>query len=275
MRTVFAFAAVTMAVAGPVWAQSAASITGPRTLTPAHVMCTDLPVVAPSTSTLFIKGGHNTDGHNSLRKGEVAVLNRTAGDGLQAGQRYFVRRLHGGPSRGMPLLGVGFGMVRTAGWLTVIGMDEFNALATIDFSCDSIEAGDYLEPYVEVVLPTSADPAIPTIDEMPGLPATGFLLSAPHKGAPMFDDRANVLFGTDTRTTFGDGDTLSIDRGTVHGVKLGARFSIYRGKQYGLPLIYVADAVVMEQGELTSKVVLVRVKDVVEAGDVVVARRTP
>lgn len=251
MRTVFAFAAFTLAAAGPVWAQSTSMITGPRTLTPGHVACTDLPVVTRPAPTRFIKGGHNTDGHQSLYRGQIAVLTRTADDGLQVGQRFFVRRLQGGPSREFPRPGEGFGMVHTAGWLTVTGMDQFNALAMVDYACDSIELGDYLEPYVEVVLPTSADPA----------------------GAPMFDDRANVLFGTDTRTTFGDGDTLSIDRGTVHGVKLGARFQIYRGKQYGLPLVYVADAVVMEQGELTSKVVLVRVKDVVEAGDVVVARR--
>ena len=275
MRTVFAFAAFTLAAASPVWAQSPTMVTGPRTLTPGHVACTDLPVVTRPAPTRFIKGGHNTDGHQSLYRGQIAVLTRTADDGLQVGQRFFVRRLQGGPSREFPRPGEGFGMVHTAGWLTVTGMDEYNALARVDYACDSIELGDYLEPYVEVVLPTSADPAIPTIDEMPGLPATGFHLPAPLKGAPMFDDRANVLFGTDTRTTFGDGDTLSIDRGTVHGVKLGARFQIYRGKQYGLPLVYVADAVVMEQGELTSKVVLVRVKDVVAAGDVVVARRTP
>ena len=252
MRTVIAFAACTLA-AGPVLAQSPVTLTGPRTLRPAHVMCTDLPVATRPASTLFVKGGHNTDGHTSLTKGEIAVLNRRAGDGLQAGQHYFVRRLHVGPERGMPHAGEGFGMVRTAGWLTVMGMDEFNALAMIDFSCDSIEAGDYLEPFSELTLPASAEAL----------------------GAPMFDDRANILFGTDTRTTFGDGDTLNIDRGTVHGVAPGARFAIYRNVQYGLPMVYVADAVVLEQGELTSKVVLIRVKDVVQQGDVVVRRRNP
>ena len=253
MRTVIAFAACTLAAASTGWAQPPLMVTGPRTLTPAHVMCTDLPVVTQPASTLFIKGGHNTDGHTSLRKGEVAVLNRTAGDGLQAGQHYFVRRLHLGPTRGLPREGEGFDMVRTAGWLTVIAMDELNALATIDFSCDSIEAGDYLEPFSEVMLPTSADPL----------------------GAPMFDERANILLGTDTRSTFGDGDTVNIDRGTVHGVAQGARFAIYRNIQYGLPMVYVGDAVVMEQGELTSKVVLVRVRDVVRQGDVAVPRRNP
>jgi hypothetical protein len=253
MRTVFALAAFTLAAAGPVWAQSHPLVTGPRTLTPAHVACTDLPAATRPAPTRFIKGGHNTDGHQSLVKGEVAVLTRSADDGLQVGQRFFVRRVQGGPSREFPREGEGWGMVHTAGWVTVTGMDEYNALASVDYTCDSIETGDYLEPYVEVVLPTSADPA----------------------GAPIYDDRASILFGTDTRTTFGDGDTLSIDRGTVHGVKLGARFMIFRNIQYGLPLVWVGDAVVMEQGELTSKVVLVLVKDVVQRGDVVVPRRVP
>ena len=252
MRTVLAFAACTLAAAGPLWAQSV-SITGPRTLTPAQLMCTDLPVVTRTASPLFVKGGHNTDGHTSLRKGEVAVLNRTFDDGLRVGQSYFVRRLHTGPTRELPRIGEGFGMVRTAGWLTVTAIDEVNALALIDFSCDSIEAGDYLEPFVETVLPTSADPL----------------------GAPIFGDYANILFGTDTRTTFGDGDTLNIDRGTVHGVIPGARFAIFRNVVQGLPLVYVGDVVVMEQGELTSKVVVVRVTDVVQQGDVVVRRRNP
>jgi hypothetical protein len=132
-------------------------------------------------------------------------------------------------------------------------MDDVNALAMVDFSCDSIEAGDFLEPFSDLTLPTSAEAL----------------------GAPMFDDRANILFGTDTTTSFGDGDTLNIDRGTVHGVAPGARFAIYRNVQWGLPLVYVGDAVVLEQGELTSKVVLVTVKDVVQQGDVAVRRRNP
>jgi hypothetical protein len=252
MRTVIIFAA-TLWAAGPVWAQTPLTISGRRTLPAAHVMCTDLPVFAKPAPTLFIKGGHNTDGHNSMYKGEIAVLNRTAGDGLQVGQHFFVRRLQIGTTRGFPADEKNYGMVRTAGWVTVTAMDEVNALATIDFSCDSIETGDYLEPFSELAFPTAVDPMDP----------------------PNFADRANILFGTDTRITFGDGDTVNIDRGTVHGVAPGARFAIYRNIQFGLPMVYVGDAVVLEQGELTSKVVLVRIKDVVQQGDVVVPRRTP
>lgn len=252
MRTVIVLAA-TLWAAAPAWAQSSLMVTGPRTLNSAHVMCTDLPAATKPAPTMIVKGGHNTDGHQTMYKGEIAILSRTADDGLQVGQHFFVRRLHAGPARGWPRTGEGFGMVRTAGWVTVTAMDETNALATIDFSCDSIEQGDYLEPFSALELPTSADAM----------------------GAPNFEERANILFGTDTTTSFGDGDTLNIDRGTVHGVAPGARFAIYRNIQNGLPLVYVGDAVVLEQGELTSKVVLVRVKDVVQAGDVVVPRRNP
>lgn len=250
MRSVAVFAAFTLVAAGPLWAQSPAHITGPRTLVPAHVSCTDLPTATLPAPMLFITGGHNPDGHQNLVRGEVAVINRAPGDGLQVGQRYVTRRLHGGPKR-FPREGEGFGQLRISGWLTVTAMDEVNALAMIDFSCDVIQPGDYLEPYVELVLPTAADPM----------------------GEPNFAERANILFGTDRRQSFGDGDTFSIDWGTVHGVAPGARFAIYRNVEDGLPLVYVGDVVVMEQGELTSKVVLVRVRDAVRSGDMAIRRR--
>jgi hypothetical protein len=249
MRSVIALAVYTLAAASPLWAQTA-SVTGPRTLLPAHVSCTDLPTATIPIPTIYIKGGHNTDGHARSTKGEVVVLNRAPDDGLKVGQRYSTRRLQGGPSR-FPPKGEGFGSLRISGWVTVTAVDDLNALAVIDFACDGIEPGDYLEPFVDLVLPTAAEPM----------------------GEPNFADRANILFGADQRWNFGDGDTFSIDRGTVHGVAAGARFAIYRDRKDGLPLVYVGDAVVMEQGELTSKVVLVRVKDLIQVGDVVVPRR--
>jgi hypothetical protein len=111
------------------------------------------------------------------------------------GQRYIAQRLRTDPKR-FPRPGEGYGDLRVSGWVTIRAIDEFNALAQIDAACDSIEIGDLLEPYVESQLPTSA--------------------TAPHY--PDFSDRANVLFGTDNRVLFGDGDVFSIDRGTAQGV---------------------------------------------------------
>ncbi len=252
MRSVTAFTACTLMAASSVWAQSPNPVTGPRTLLPAHVSCTDLPAVTPPVPTIFIKGGHNVDGHQSFTRGEVVVLNRAPSDGLAVGQRYASRRLQGGPSR-FPRQGEGFGKVRTSGWLTVTAVDDLNALATIDFACDGIESGDYLEPHVDLVLPTVADPM----------------------GVPQFAERAGILFGADRRETFGDGDTFSIDRGLAHGVAVGARFAIYRDRKDGLPLVHVGEAVLMAPGDLTSKVVLVSVRDVIQAGDVAIPRRMP
>jgi hypothetical protein len=103
----------------------------------------------------------------------------------------------------------GYGSVRTAGWLTVTAVDESSALAKIDFSCDSIEPGDYLETFAEPAMPErTADMA-----------------------EPKFSDRARVLFGTDRRNNLGDGDLFSIDRGREQGIATGDRFAIYRDRR--------------------------------------------
>jgi len=94
--------------------------------------------------------------------------------------------------------------LRVTGWITVRAIDENNALASIDAVCDTVEVGDFLEPTVDIELPTAAFPLM----------------------YPDFNDRANVIFGADNRVLFGDGDVFSIDRGTAQGVFfMGAHLS--------------------------------------------------
>ncbi len=57
-------------------------------------------------------------------------------------------------------------------------------MGKIDFTCDTIEPGDYLETFAE-----------------PGLPER-----TADMAEPKFSDRARVLFGTDRRANLGDGD---------------------------------------------------------------------
>lgn len=224
-------------------------------MTPATVACTDLPILTAPVPRLVIKGSRVTDGRTLLaRGGEVAIF-RTADDGLAPGQRYVVRRLQN-TVKDFSLVSdnLTYGAVRTAGFVTVTAVDEHNALAIIDYACDVIQPGDYLEVYTEPTLPTVASPIV----------------------RPDWSDRASILQGTDTRTVFGDGDTFSITRGTVNGVVAGARYAIYRDLRDGImPLIYLGDAVVMEVGETTSKVVLVTMTDVVTLSDVAIPRRQP
>ena len=247
MRSQLALTAVVLLITPTAWAQTPAPTLGPRTLVPVFVACADLPITAlPSPAPLVISG-HNTDGHQDMAPGDFVILE---GTGFTIGQRYVARRLRGGMTS-MEQRPDGIGAVQTTGWLTVTAKDEGTALARVDFACTSIEPGDFVEAYSELPLPAAAS----------------------GQGAPDFSDRGTVLFGTDHRESFGDGDIFSIDRGTAHGLSKGARMAIFRDPRNGLPLVYLGDAVVVDPAEKTSKVVLVLAKDAVAAGDVAVKRK--
>jgi hypothetical protein len=267
MRIRVIVAAVVTLSAAPVYAQI--DVTGPRTLTPEMVTCTDLPITTKPVPRLIVAGPHRTDGRTAMNDGLI-VINRTADDGLAIGQRYIAQRLITDPKR-FPRPGEGYGDLRVTGWVTVRAIDENNALASIDAVCDTVEIGDFLEPAVDVTLPTSAFPTL----------------------YPDFNDRANIIFGADNRVLFGDGDVFSIDRGTEQGVQTGHRYAIYRDFQppsghktsmlgsmkYGgdvqhvLPLVYMGDVVVLTVLEKTSKVVVIKAVDGIQVGDIVVPRR--
>jgi len=231
-------------------AQAPPQVLGSRTLTPWMVACTDLPVTVKPEPRLTIKGVHSIDTMWMAGNGQEVMIGRLPGDGLAPGQRWAVRRLQGDPKT-FPREGEGFGAVRTAGWITITAVNEWNARATVDLACDAITTGDYLDVYTEPTLPTTAAEVL----------------------LPDFDDRANVLPGTDGKAMFADGDTLSINRGTAHGVILGARYAFYRDRRDGMPLFRLGDAVVVELGELTSKVIVVETNDAITLADVAIPRR--
>ncbi len=243
--------AAVIATALPAAAQSQRDVSGPWTLTPTVVLCTDLPVPAKPSPRLTITGLHLPDPRTALAKGTV-VIKRTADDGLKIGQRYVASRLHTDP-RQFPKPGEGFGNVRVTGIVEIKALDEVNALADVTMACDAIAIGDALEPFTDTTLPRDAAAMDP----------------------PDFSDRARVLFGNDNRVAFGFGDVMNIDRGTLHGVAPGARYAIYRDKQNGLPLVYIGEVVVMTTAELTSKVSVTKANDSINEGDVAVPRRKP
>jgi hypothetical protein len=251
MRTRILCAAALVLSVTPVLAQSPKDVTGPRKLMPWMVMCTDLPVAAKPTPHMFIASPVGTDGRFAAASGMV-VIKRTPDDGLAVGNRYIAQRVHG-DIKSFPRPGEGYGELRITGIVAIRALDEVNAIAEVEFACDSVESGDFLEPYVETVLPTDATPMIP----------------------PDFSDRASLLFGQDNRVSFGDGDIASIDRGTVHGVVPGARYAIYRDLHNSMPLVHIGEAVVLTTTEFTSKVILTKAIDAISGGDLAIPRRTP
>jgi hypothetical protein len=248
ISAVLCFAAVSAS------AQSPKEVTGPWTLTPTMVMCTDLPVTALPPFKSVIKGIHSTDPRLAAgHKGVPLIVARTPDDGLAPGQRYVTARTHGN-AKNFPRNGETFGDLRVTGVVTITATDELNAMAEVDFACDSIEIGDFLEPHVELSLPMSAGSG---------------------EVAPDFKDRAKILFGADNRALVGMGSLISIDRGTLHGVVPGTRFAIYRDNHNTMPLVYLGEAVVLVTSELTSKVMVTRALDGIETNDVAVPRRAP
>lgn len=235
--------------------QAPKDVHGPKTLMPWMVACADTPVNEKPDPRITIKGTRSSQDLYMASRGNEIDIGRKLNDGLDVGQRYVVRRLAGDPKR-FPRDGEGFGAVATVGWVTITAIDEYNALANVDFACMPLQPGDYLEFYNEPALPNSAAAML----------------------KPNFTERVPIMQGTDSKVMFGDGDILSIERGATHGIAVGARYAIYRDPRTGtegMPLFYVGDAVVMEVGPLTSKMVVVSAVDAITTADVAVPRTRP
>jgi hypothetical protein len=246
-------------LAAPVAAQPAlitlappsASILGPKTVIPAHVVCTDIPVSVHQPPALHILAPYTGDAREFSSRDSIVVLNGGAPQGLMVGQRFYARRLLP-PRDGAVLSPTDLGAVHTAGWLTVIAADENSALARVDYACDAIMAGDYLEPFVEGTLPEEvADPSVKAD----------------------FSNLGRVLQGVNRHEAFGPGDFLSIDRGAASGITNGTRVAFYRDRGNGTPLVEVGTGIVVEVSPETSKVIVDRSRFEVVIGDYVAQRR--
>jgi hypothetical protein len=257
MRTAAFF--LTLLAAAPAAAQqpltaiapSPAQGLGPKTVVPASVACTDAPVSTEPSSPLRVLAPQAGDLHELSYRNDIVVLNGGTGQGYKPGQRFFTRRFRA-PRNGERMSDKDRGSVRTTGWLTVIGADEYSTLARVDYACDGIASGDYLEPFVEPALPTNVA----------------------EDGRTDFSNLAQVLSGVDRRESFGAGDILSIDRGASQGMTAGARVVFYRDRrQDGTPLVELGSGIVLEVSANTSKVVLERARSAVTTGDYVALKQ--
>ena len=93
--------------------------------------------------------------------------------------------------------------------IRIWAVDREMSLATITHACDSVQLNDYLEPFV-----------------LPEEPAISVLRPRAQRG-----NYGRLLTGNDNRTIFGRGDYFLVDRGSDHGVSVGAQFVVYRDKR--------------------------------------------
>lgn len=210
------------------------------------------PQIARSSGDLpRIIGGQDSEPRTLFGTRETVVVDAGSSKGIQAGQRFYVRRTIINRYENKS----GQHAAVTAGWLTITAATENTAFARIDFACDGIQTGDYLQPFVPTALPADVD-------------------RTNAAGDPDFSRPGRVLFGDYGRLTGGVGDFMLSDFGQAGGAVPGARYAVYRSLGVdGLPLTAVGEAVMISVGENDSLFRLTQTRDAVIAGDLLIPRR--
>jgi hypothetical protein len=199
---------------------------------------------------LRITGGQDTVVRASFAPGDLVTVNAGIENGIEVGQEYFVRRVQ--PAERRPVSRENPATIRTAGWIRIYAVDDKLSLATVTYACDSIETGDYLEP---LVLPQPTPAVITNV-------------------AAQRSNYGRVLVGADGRRAFGRNDYFIVDRGSDHGVTLGAQFVIYRDKQQAENFLFeLGEAVAVEVRPETSTLLVTLSRDAFLEGDYVALRK--
>ena len=200
-----------------------------------------------------ITGGQDAVVRRIHAPGDLVVLDRGAEDGLKVGQEFYVRRVYSTTQKKVDRDNPA--TVRTSGWIKVYAVDPKMSLATVSHACDTLEIGDYLEPF-----------------SVPKMPAASTNRNKPEKSY------GRVMPGKDLRRVFGPGDFFVLDRGAEQGIKPGAQFVVYRNKHernVQQPDVFLyelgeAVAVDVQKDRATLKVTMSR--DAFEEGDLVALR---
>jgi hypothetical protein len=136
-----------------------------------------------------------------------------------------------------------------------VAANDTTAIGLVEFACDGIMRGDYLQPYVDPVLPSGLD-------------------RADTAGDPDFSSPSHVLFGENERNSGGTGDFMVIDNGSSRGIGPGTRFAVYRDlRTPGVSLAPVGEAIVVFADADTAVIRVTRARDAVQKGDLTIPRR--
>ena len=206
--------------------------------------------VAPPAKTLRITGGQDTGARRIFGQGDLITINAGTKTNMEVGREYFVRRPIA--ERGMKPSPSKPAVVQTVGWVRVYAVEEDMSLVTVTHGCDTIEVGDYLEPF--------AMPAVPQ--------------ASANRNKPDRDNYGHVMLGSDRRTSFGKGDYLVVDRGSREQVTPGMQFVLYRNTKLPENFLYdLGEAVAVDVREHTATLFVTVSRDAIEHGDFVAMRK--
>ena len=193
--------------------------------------------------------------------GDTLVISGGSNAGLQAGQRYFVRRhvMSRGNATTLPVT------IHTSGWVQILGVDTMLATATVLHACDGILLDDYLEPFI---------PPMVAAKPVPG--------TTPH-----YENMGRIMTGSEgLQTAGGSAQLMTIDRGNSAGVVVGQRFVVFRDKrservettgkskvfeamESGLPLVQIGEVLVIAVRADDATVQILGAKDAIATGDLI------
>ena len=251
----------------PVWAQTQAA--EPQLIPPPAWAFNDIacaPGLAPTKTADTVPPAHRVIGSQDtvirtlLGPGDTLVISGGSNAGLQAGQRYFVRRLVQSRTASETLPPA----VHTSGWIQILGVDTAVATATVVHSCGGIMLDDYLEPFTP-----------PTIAARPRPGAT-----------PQYENMGHIMTGIEGSHTAGERQVMTIDRGSNAGVVIGQRFMVFRARgdqryvvegrsrdfqktEGHLPLVEIGEVLVIAVRPDSASVQVLASKDAVTTGDLI------
>jgi hypothetical protein len=219
---------------------------------PAEVLalaCAPKAAFGPPDSPLRVTGGQDSSIRHSHAPGDLITINAGSQNGIEVGQEFYTRRTlvsrHEAITRATP------GTIITTSWIRVYSVDDTMSLATITHACETVDIGDYLEPFKVPTMPTIAST----------------------REKPLRDNYAHVMLGNSRRASFGKGDFFIMDRGSDHGVAPGTQFVLYRNKQQAQNFLYdLGEAVAVDVTADTSTLLVTVSRDAIAEGDLVAIR---
>jgi hypothetical protein len=206
--------------------------------------CTPRPPNSTPSDAPLIVGAQDPSPKTLYGPGDLLIINAGTARDVYVGQRYYVRRhveshLVTGPQ---PII--------TTGGVRIIAANETTAIGQVDLGCDGMTPGDYLEP-----APTSLE-----IDNR--IAESDLDFSSPSR----------VLYGDYGKVNGANGDVMFADIGT--NTEPGSRYAVFRDlNMSGVPLAPIGEVVVVATGDESMLVRVTKVRDSVNAGDLLIPRK--
>lgn len=185
-----------------------------QTPTAADIYCAGFISKDRVPNAKYVNGGLQTPTSTKFEIGEIVYL---AGSGYEAGQLYSIVRelrdvneyeIYSGMRRMLGSIGHPYGEI---GRVRVLDIRSHSAIAQVEFSCDPINPGDVVMPFVEKP---------PVTFRVPGR----FDRFAPPNGKLT----GRIVLGKDFDTVLGSGMKLYLNVGANQGVKVGDYFRVVR-----------------------------------------------